>query len=393
MKQCCSLPCDYAIGAVIALKNHADAGCAAATEQHDKKHPPYLFSPRTNLISRVQNMKRFVAAFACLFLFPLFSAAQATPGKPAFVSATVKPSVLPDPNPDDATVTANFKTGEMTDIKSGKIEVRSGHPLRARVDASQVKYNYLPLMDMIAIAYNVKLSQISGPGWLNDELFDIVATLPAGATKDEIPAMFQTLLQDRFKLAVHRETKNQPVVALVVAKGGPKLQPATDNPQPIGGNLHAPLPPINTPYGLVRILTDSHENCTLQSSKMSMTGLADLLTNLFQGAAGQQGVWQQVVDKTGLTGEYQVSFNTAMFFPRVRSRILGVSVDTGGNAPLYDPQNPNPTSAPSIPDPLDNPLDPIIFESIQKLGLKLELSKAPVAMLVVDHAEKNPTAN
>ena len=137
---------------------------------------------------------------------------------------------------------------------------------------------------------------------MNDILYDIVARLPNGDSKDEIPAMLQSLLQDRFKLAVHRETKNQPVLALVVAKGGPKLQPATDNPQPIGGNLHAPLPPVATPYGLVRILTDSHENCTLQSSKMSMTGLADLLTNLFQGAAGQQGVWQEVVDKTGLTG-------------------------------------------------------------------------------------------
>ena len=317
---------------------------------------------------------------------------QTTPSKPAFVSVTVKPSVLPDTNPDDIVVEANFKTGEMSDGLTGKIELRYGHPLRAHVDASQVKYNYLPLIDLIAIAYNVKLSQISGPGWLNDELFDIVATLPVGATKDEIPAMFQTLLEDRFKLVVHRETKNLPVVALVVAKGGPKLNPATANPQPIGGNLHAPIPPVATPYGLVRILTDSHENCTLQSSKMSMTGLADLLTNLFQGAAGQQGVWQQVVDKTGLTGEYQVSFNTAMFFPRVRSRILGVSVDTGGNAPIYE-QSPNPTSSPSIPDPLDNPHDPIIFESIQKLGLKLELSKAPVAMLVVDHAEKNPAAN
>jgi uncharacterized protein (TIGR03435 family) len=306
-------------------------------------------------------------------------------GELSFVSATVKPSVRSDLTSQGTTF--GIKTGTIEQVKN-----KFGFPLSAHVDASQVKYNNLPLIDLIAIAYNVKLSQISGPGWMNDELYDIVATLPAGASKDDIPAMLQTLLKDRFKLGVKRETKNQPVVALVVAKGGPKLNPATANPQPISGNLHAPLPPVATPYGLVRILTDSHEDCTLQSSKMSMTGLADLLTNLFQGAAGQQGVWQQVVDKTGLTGEYQVSFNTSMFFPMVRSRILGVSVDTGGNTPVYE-QHPNPTSAPSIPDPLHNPLDPIVFESIQKLGLKLELSKAPVEMLVVDHAEKNPTAN
>jgi uncharacterized protein (TIGR03435 family) len=203
---------------------------------------------------------------------------QAAANKPAFVSATVNPSVRSDLTSQGTTF--DIKTGNVEQLKNN-----FGFPLRAHVDASHVKYSNLPLIDLIAIAYNVKLSQISGPGWLNDELYDIVATLPAGASKDDIPAMLQSFLKDRFKLAVHRETKNQPVVALVVAKGGPKLNPATANPQPIGGNLHAQLPPVATPYGLVRILTDSHEDCTLQSSRMSMTGLADLLTNLFQGTA------------------------------------------------------------------------------------------------------------
>jgi uncharacterized protein (TIGR03435 family) len=309
---------------------------------------------------------------------------QTAPSRPTFVSATVKPSVRSDLTSQRTRIDTN--TGMIEQVKNNYAFPRS-----MRVDASQLQYGNMPFIDLIAIAYNVKLDQISGPGWMNDILYDIVARLPNGTSKDEIPAMLQSLLQDRFKLAVHRETKNQPVLALVVAKGGPKLQPATDNPQPIGGNLHAPLPPVATPYGLVRILTDSHENCTLQSSKMSMTGLADLLTNLFQGAAGQQGVWQEVVDKTGLTGQYQVSFNTSIFFLRLRSRILGVSVDTGGNAPIDEPQNPRDvdTDVSALPPPLD----PLIFESIQKLGLKLETSKAPVAMLVVDHAEKNPTAN
>jgi uncharacterized protein (TIGR03435 family) len=163
---------------------------------------------------------------------------------------------------------------------------------------------------------------------------------------------------------------------------------------------------LNTPDGQVRITINGHEGQTLESSKMTMAGLADLLTNLFHGGGGVSpggggggGQWQKVVDQTGLTGEYQVSFNTSMFALLVEGRIMGVPAETGGGVisndmlqideATYEQQHPNYIGAPTI----TNPLDPIVFESIQKLGLKLELSKAPVEMLVVDHAEKMPTEN
>jgi len=119
--------------------------------------------------------------------------------------------------------------------------------------------------------------------------------------------------------------------------------------------------------------------------------LADLLSNLFQGAAGQQGPWQEVVDQTGLTGQYQVSFITSKSYVTVRAQMQGMSVYSAGGGRIYEPQNPHDvdTDVSAIPPPPD----PLIFESIQKLGLKLEKSKAPVEMLVVDHAEKDPTAN
>ena len=213
-------------------------------------------------------MKRFVAAFACLFLFPLFSAAQATPGKPAFVSATVH-----DSNP------ANQR-------KTSRIVVNN----------SCASYISISLEQLIMAAYGVTADQISGPDWLDTHLYDIVAKMPAGASVNDAPQMLQTLLKDRFKLAVHTILKNQQVLALVVDKGGPKLQPA------IAG----------------------------QSDGMTMKQFADLLTKLvpwggeptFTGGSSDRvystygygdrgldsteyrGDWKVIVDQTGLTGKY-----------------------------------------------------------------------------------------
>ena len=353
-------------------------------------------------------MKRVVPVLVCVLLFSLSAAAQATPNKLAFVSASVKPSA---PVTFESQRADSAKT--LADIKSGKIKLQpcesisSERKVGAHIDASQAEYSSVSLKLLIALAYNVKMFQISGPGWLDDKRFDIVAKMPDGASIDDAPKMLQTLLEDRFKLAVHRENKNQQVLALVVTSGGPKLQPATASLPPNKGNV--PFNPLNktlnTPDGKVRITINGHEGQTLESSKMTMARLADLLTNLFQGGGGVSpgggggGQWQKVVDQTGLTGEYQVSFNTSMFALLVEGRIMGVPADTGGGVisndmlqideATYEQQHPNYIGAPTI----TNPLDPIVFESIQKLGLKLELSNAPVEMLVVDHAEKNPTAN
>jgi uncharacterized protein (TIGR03435 family) len=80
------------------------------------------------------------------------------------------------------------------------------------------------LKEPIETAYNVQDFQIAGPEWLGAVKFDIVAKIPAGAQKDQRPAMMQALLAERFQLAVHRESKEMPAYALVVGKSGPKLQ-------------------------------------------------------------------------------------------------------------------------------------------------------------------------
>jgi uncharacterized protein (TIGR03435 family) len=80
------------------------------------------------------------------------------------------------------------------------------------------------LRKLIAQAYRVKDFQLSGPDWLNSEIYDIVATMPPTTSTDQVLSMMQNLLADRFQLALHRETREVPMYALAVGKGGLKIK-------------------------------------------------------------------------------------------------------------------------------------------------------------------------
>ena len=95
-------------------------------------------------------------------------------------------------------------------------------------DPGRVTYTFSTIRDLMVDAYSVKRYQISGgPKWLDSERFDIVAKVPVGATKEQVKVMLQNLLAERFKLTLHRETKELPVYALVVGAKGPKLKDST----------------------------------------------------------------------------------------------------------------------------------------------------------------------
>lgn len=99
-----------------------------------------------------------------------------------------------------------------------------GDGLSVNTDPGMVRYTRLTLRMLAAIANRVDSPRVAGgPGWLDEQYYDVAAKLPAGAAKDQIPEMLKRLLEERFKLAVHRETKEQKVLTLVVAKGGPRL--------------------------------------------------------------------------------------------------------------------------------------------------------------------------
>src|ERR1017187_586637 len=97
-------------------------------------------------------------------------------------------------------------------------------------DPGQITYTNVSLKNVLMNAYGVKDFQISGPGWLDSERYDIVAKVPRGATKEQSKVMMQNLLAERFKLALHREKKDLPMYALVVGKNGPKLTESVEDP-------------------------------------------------------------------------------------------------------------------------------------------------------------------
>jgi uncharacterized protein (TIGR03435 family) len=307
--------------------------------------------------------------------------------KPAFEVASVKPA-----QPIDmAKMMAAAQAGQMPKIG-------------AHVDANRAEYTYLDLKNLIALAYGVKPYQITAPDWLASTRFDIVAKLPDKASKSDAPKMLQTLLEDRFKLTIHRTTAEHPVLALVVGKGGPKMKESTEVPVAIDES--APLKEgqmmQETPDGPVRMtmvkpgsavvdmgvkgkiaygIDPSTMTMHMDASMMTMSGFADMLTQFSQMTGGGTA-GPQIVDMTGLKGYYQatIDFSLADLMNMMRSAGMDIPGGPGGGAPA--------PGAAIDPDGKSS-----LLQAVQSLGLKLESRKAPVEQLIVDHMEKTPTEN
>jgi uncharacterized protein (TIGR03435 family) len=260
-------------------------------------------------------------------------------------------------------------------------------------DPGQITYTNVTVKNVLTQAYGVKSFQISGPGWLDSERYDIVAKLPRGATKAEFMVMLQNLLAERFKLTLHREKKDLPMYALVVGKNGPKLKESVDDPAApkAGGSADAPaatmvrvtvgrdgfpvLPPGSGGRGSMAIMM-MNGNARMTASGQSMAGLAEMLSNQMD---------LPVVDMTGLTGKYDF---TLYFAPEA---LVGMRL---GAPPAPGP--PPGEGGGGMPDAStpDAQSNPSLFTALQEeLGLKLDQRKGPVDLLVIDHLEKAPVEN
>jgi uncharacterized protein (TIGR03435 family) len=228
---------------------------------------------------------------------------------------------------------------------------------------SSVDLGAIPLKNIIQIAYGVEPYQLTSPEWMATTRVDVLAKLPAGANKTQIPEMLQALLAERFGLVAHRETKEQQVYALVVGKEGPKLKEgAADNQRADMAsfmNGRRMLTKQNTEDGFWSVSLFNGRK-VFDAPRISMPDLARMLMPYLE---------DPVIDMTGLTGVWQVA---DLEVPRELS-LTGMLASNGLPAPA--------------------PEGVSIFASVQKLGLALDRRKAPVEHLVVDHAEKVPTEN
>lgn len=198
----------------------------------------------------------------------------------------------------------------------------------------QVRFTNVMLKSLIERAYRVKPFQVTGPPWMEDERFDIIAKFPEGTPNDQHAPMLRTLLEDRFKLAVHDESKDMQGYALVVAKSGFKLKPAEPGDASISTN------------------SSGHE-WTVTAKHTSTAQLVDLLSR-------QLG--QMVQDQTGIEGVYDFEFRWT---------------------------NNDQSTARADGDAL-----PSLFTSVEEtLGLRLRPQKVPVKVIVVDHVERMPIEN
>lgn len=217
------------------------------------------------------------------------------------------------------------------------------------------------LLSLIIRAYDVPSFRLDGPSWLSSERFNILASVPAGATREQFLAMLQNLLAERFHLVVHEEERQAPVFALVIDKRGLSMKKsrisglADSGPQrsPTIGKDGIPIIPAGQ-KGLWRNFVGGR--FVIQANQETIADLAGLLSDQLN---------QPVSDETGLTGPYDF---TLEFWP------LPV-----GTSPPQDGQVDE--SGPSI------------FSAVKRLGLRLDPRKRLLKMVVVDRIEKTPTAN
>jgi uncharacterized protein (TIGR03435 family) len=193
------------------------------------------------------------------------------------------------------------------------------------------------LKELVEGAYALENYQVTGgTGWIDSARFDVQAKPASTTTREQLLLMLRPLLADRFKLAFHRETKELPVYALVVAKGGPKFkrfQPGADS----------------APLGVNRL-----------GRNVDMAWLAKYLTRF--------GSDMPVIDKTGLAGNYDLDLDM--------QKIAAAAASDAGGAP------------PSIGSMFQATVNAIE----DQLGLKLVRTKAAVEVFVIDHAER-PSQN
>lgn len=240
-------------------------------------------------------------------------------------------------------------------------------------DPRRITWTYAALRNVLMAAYNLQTFQILAPDWLATERYDFAANVPEGATREQVSAMWQNLLKDRFGVALHHESREFQVEELTVAKGGTKLK-ETDlgpNPDPFLPDLGPPRPnPGMNGYGAIVTITPDGK-AKMVAKALTLADIAVRFGNSLR---------MPVIDRTGLTGRYDFT--------------LDYTLDLSA-LPLPPPPlgGPGPTQAGLSGDNRQEPGPGLASAAEQQLGLKLNRARAPLDVIVVDHADKVPTEN
>uniref|UniRef100_Q01YN7 TIGR03435 family protein n=1 Tax=Solibacter usitatus (strain Ellin6076) TaxID=234267 RepID=Q01YN7_SOLUE len=226
---------------------------------------------------------------------------------------------------------------DVASIKVSQIGKAGGEGSRrenVQISLGSVNMRNVSLKTAIRWAYHVMDFQVSGPEWLANERYDIMAKAAGPAPDAELRVMLQTLLAERFKLAVHQQTKEMSAFVLIVGKNGPKFQESKEEGE--------------------SVLAPDQKTMRVVVKRTPLSQLVEMLGNVLRAP---------VVDLTGLKGRYDITVELAKYIP-----------DRSSTEPM---------------DPVS-----ILTRGLQdELGLKIEPRKMPIDLVVVDHAEKLPVEN
>jgi uncharacterized protein (TIGR03435 family) len=221
------------------------------------------------------------------------------------------------------------------EVASLKVSAPGGGRRGERIEASpgSLIMGHVRFVTAVRWAYHVLEYQVSGPGWIEDERYDIVAKAAAPVEESELRKMLQTLLAERCGLTIHRSTKEMQAYVVTVGKNGPKMQQSTtEGPMSV------------KPNGLI-----------LTIERADLDEVAAMATQPLRGP---------VVNATGLKGRWDLKLDAAPY--------------------LADAAN-----VKELPEMVGL----AITAAREQLGLNVESKKVPVEMIVIDHAEKTPVDN
>lgn len=283
-------------------------------------------------------------------------------GLPMVIGVLTAPVIRAQVAPAD---TPRFEVASIRSCEDPSQHPPLGHIPGANSSPGRLATDCVPLLQLIGNTYKTdadgSIPLSGGPSWTRSAFYDIHATAPGNPSVRTMRGqMLQALLEDRFQLKLHRETREGPVYLLTVARGGPKLHPFTEGsckPWP------TPPPPRLSKEYCSRMIYGVNPAMEAQGATL------DEFAKMFRGVLDRP-----VMDKTGLAGR----FDFRVEFAREGTALATIQTAGGGFAqfPEDDPTGP-----------------PSIFVAVEEqLGLKLESGRGPIETLVIDHIEK-PSEN
>jgi uncharacterized protein (TIGR03435 family) len=228
---------------------------------------------------------------------------------------------------------------DVASVKRIALEYPHRGGLKREITATSVSFHTATLGNLFEWAYGMTIYQVIGPSWLNwptDAAYDVDAKTSSPASEDQLKQMMQSLMVERFQLRFHRETRDTVVYTLVIAKGGHKLHRSESAGDPA---IHS---------------------AGVQATRFERVSMA-----LFASSLERPFQPKHVADETGLTGVFDFTLELEPYIVAADTDAVGRLDEAGA----------------------------LIRALPQELGLALQKKTVPMEVLVVDHLEKNPTAN